>query len=292
MLFSGVSSLQAQSAGDIDTLSQWRVDVSWGSPQGMFYGYSKYYIAGDTLIDSHQYFQVYSSGYSYWYYGGPPPNYNYFDVYHAPLREENNIWYTVDDNNHDVLLFDFTLNVGDTVDSYANQMGEIIVIDSIDTIQVDGESKQRFHLSCDFGAEYIIEDIGATTGLWESLTWFENHSILHCFAKDFVPLWINPESGSCDLSVRIDEPEVVDNLSIYPNPFNTTSTIEYELTEPSHVQLTIYNAIGETIYVAEDGMMPQGKHTFIWSPERLPEGMYYAVLRSEEGVSVVKMIKQ
>ena len=79
---------------------------------------------------------------------------------------------------------------------------------------------------------------------------------------------------------------------VYPNPFTTSTTIEYELTEPSHVQLSIYNAIGETIYVAEEGILPQGKHTFSWTPERLPEGMYYAVLRSEEGVSVVKMVKQ
>ncbi|MCK4568893.1 MAG: T9SS type A sorting domain-containing protein [Bacteroidales bacterium] len=81
-------------------------------------------------------------------------------------------------------------------------------------------------------------------------------------------------------------------LNTYPNPFTTTTTIEYELTEPSRVQLSIYNAIGETIYVTEESLLPQGKHTFTWSPERLPQGMYYGVLRSEEGVSVVKMVKQ
>jgi len=82
------------------------------------------------------------------------------------------------------------------------------------------------------------------------------------------------------------------NINLYPNPFTTSTTIEYELTEPSHVQLTIYNSIGETIHVAVDRMMPQGKHSFIWTADRLPEGLYYAVLRREEGVSVVKMVKQ
>jgi len=81
-------------------------------------------------------------------------------------------------------------------------------------------------------------------------------------------------------------------LSAYPNPFTTSTTIEYELTEPSNIQLTIYNAIGKEVYRAEDRMMPQGKHSFIWCPEGLPEGMYYAVLRSEEGVNVMKMVKQ
>ena len=40
------------------------------------------------------------------------------------------------------------------------------------------------------------------------------------------------------------------------------------------------------------GTMPQGRHSFRWSAERLPQGMYYAVLRSEEGMSVIKMLKQ
>ncbi len=78
----------------------------------------------------------------------------------------------------------------------------------------------------------------------------------------------------------------------YPNPFTNSTTIEYELTEPSLVQLTIYNAIGEVVYQAEDCMMQQGSHTVTWSPSLLQGGMYYAVLRSGEGVAVVKMVKQ
>jgi hypothetical protein len=81
-------------------------------------------------------------------------------------------------------------------------------------------------------------------------------------------------------------------LSTYPNPFTTTTTIEYELTEPSHIQVTIYTSLGEAIYIAVDCMMPQGKHTFKWTANQLPEGLYYAVLMSEGEVSIIKMIKQ
>ncbi len=89
--------------------------------------------------------------------------------------------------------------------------------------------------------------------------------------------------------------DIVQETSIiksYPNPFTTSTTIEYELTELSRVQLTIYNAIGDEVYKAEDRMMPQGKHSFVWNAEGLPEGLYYAVLRSGDGVSVVKIVKQ
>ncbi|RLD55941.1 MAG: hypothetical protein DRI97_08470 [Bacteroidetes bacterium] len=93
-------------------------------------------------------------------------------------------------------------------------------------------------------------------------------------------------------TIGVDELTSYSEIKSYPNPFTTSTTIKYELTEPSHIQLTIYNTIGETIYVAQDGIKQQGKHTFTWSPESLPEGLYYGVLRSEEGVSVVKIIKQ
>jgi len=112
-----------------------------------------------------------------------------------------------------------------------------------------------------------------------------------------IPIYVN--ATGCNNSVEVTEactvgiPEKASDtpLTVYPNPFTTSTTIEYELTEPSHIQLTIYNAIGETIYVAQEGIKQQGKHSFTWSPKRLPEGMYYGVLRSEEGVSVVKMVR-
>ncbi|RLD78298.1 MAG: hypothetical protein DRJ15_11825 [Bacteroidetes bacterium] len=82
------------------------------------------------------------------------------------------------------------------------------------------------------------------------------------------------------------------NIKIYPNPFTTSTTIEYELFTRSDIQYTIYNSIGEVVYQVEDRNMPTGSHKIFWSPNHLPIGMYYGVLRSKEGVSVVKMLKQ
>jgi len=101
------------------------------------------------------------------------------------------------------------------------------------------------------------------------------------------------EWGTPHVIVEVEElGRVNSSLKCYPNPFTTCTTIEYELTEPSRVQLRIYNAIGRVVYQAEDRNMAMGKHSFVWTADRLPEGLYYAVLKSEVGVSVVKMIKQ
>ena len=134
----------------------------------------------------------------------------------------------------------------------------------------------------------------------DSLSWCAVESVCQYIVSPNASVTLHNAVG-CDsvevveeLCSHISIPEQRSNpqLSTYPNPFTTATTIEYKLTEPNHVHLTIYNSIGETIYMAKDRLVPVGKHTFTWSPESLPEGLYYAVLRGKEGVSVVKMIKQ
>jgi len=93
-------------------------------------------------------------------------------------------------------------------------------------------------------------------------------------------------------TVGVSEPPDVKELSTYPNPFTTTTSIEYELSEPTHIQLTIYNHLGEAVEEVMSAYKLPGVHTYVWNAERLSEGMYFAVLRSEDGVSVVKLIKQ
>ena len=270
-------------------MSQWRVTAEYVISYEVVTYEFKYYISGTVIIDSLEYYEVYYSGIAYGS-SGNPGTFNHW--YGGALREEDNRWYKLEYNNEDVLLYDFTMSISDTV--YPYTQGAIVTVTDIDTIIVDGLPKKRFHLA---GAgwgddEYIIEDIGASTGLFEMLPFFENVSHLNCFAIDFNPLWVNPDYPYCDLSVNIEEIKKSVRISTYPNPFTTTTTIEYELSEPSHVQLIIYNAIGEMIHMAEDRMMPVGKHSFTWTADRLPVGLYYGVLRSVEGVSVIKMVKQ
>ena len=113
-----------------------------------------------------------------------------------------------------------------------------------------------------------------------------------------IQVYVN--APGCNTSVEIEEacnvgiPETTINqsLSIHPNPFTTSTTIEYELTKVSSVQFTVYNVMGEVVYKSIANVLQSGPHQVSWSPGPMPAGMYYGVLRSEEGVSVVKLIKK
>jgi len=196
--------------------------------------------------------------------------------------------------NGDFLLYDFSLELGDTLHSY---IGEGLIAIAVDSIMVGDQYRKRWTYQEPTWAPIdVVEGIGAITGLFEFMEIFEVIHYLRCYYYNDEPVYMYADQ--CDLeidtclSVNIHERIAVRTIKTYPNPFTTSTTIEYELTEPSHIQLTIYNSIGEVVYRTEDRMMLKGSHTVTWSPSHLPEGMYYGVLRSEEGVSVVKMVKQ
>ncbi len=77
---------------------------------------------------------------------------------------------------------------------------------------------------------------------------------------------------------------------ISPNPFTTSTTIEYELKEPTKVTLTIYNQMGKQVFQTEENQ-PQGKQQQIWNAERYAEGVYYYKLQVGDTVANGKMVK-
>ena len=92
--------------------------------------------------------------------------------------------------------------------------------------------------------------------------------------------------------VGISDQPSYSQLTTYPNPFTTSTTIEYELYTICNIQYTVYNMMGEMVFYSQENMLPPGRHKITWSPGHLPAGLYYGVLRSGDGVTVVKLIKQ
>jgi uncharacterized lipoprotein YddW (UPF0748 family) len=60
----------------------------------------------------------------------------------------------------------------------------------------------------------------------------------------------------------------------FPNPFNPTTSIRYELPESGHITLTVYDMTGRTISVLDDGIRASGVHTVQFDAGNLASGMY------------------
>jgi hypothetical protein len=102
----------------------------------------------------------------------------------------------------------------------------------------------------------------------------------------------NAQEVEDDCLSSISEQPLISITSLFPNPFTTSTTIEYELYTICNMQYTVYNMMGEVVFYSQENMLPPGRHKITWSPGHLPAGIYYGVLRSGDGMTVVKLIKQ
>jgi len=91
-------------------------------------------------------------------------------------------------------------------------------------------------------------------------------------------------------TVNVDETRLSDQLSIYPNPFSTSTTIEYVLTQPEKVELKIYNQLGKMIEVIQKNTQP-GKQTLTWDANGLPSGIYFLKVQFGNELISRKMLK-
>ncbi len=64
-------------------------------------------------------------------------------------------------------------------------------------------------------------------------------------------------------------------LSVYPNPFNASTTLTIFLPDPSKVHATVYNALGQHVATLADGHFAAGNHTFTLDGSNLSSGIYF-----------------
>lgn len=79
-------------------------------------------------------------------------------------------------------------------------------------------------------------------------------------------------------------------VSNYPNPFNPTTTIKYQLAESGNVRLVVTNSLGEEVNVLEEGLMEAGEYSVVFNSENLPSGIYICSLVTNRGITSNKML--
>ena len=76
----------------------------------------------------------------------------------------------------------------------------------------------------------------------------------------------------------------------YPNPFNPTTTISFDLPIKIHVSIYIYNVLGQRVGILMDGTMPQGIHKVQWDGSNYPSGIYFIRASAGEFVQTRKVV--
>ena len=68
---------------------------------------------------------------------------------------------------------------------------------------------------------------------------------------------------------------------IFPNPFNPSTQVSFNVPVASDISLSAYNVQGEKVDLIFEGFKEAGGYTYNWAPENLSSGVYYIRLNAD-----------
>jgi len=88
---------------------------------------------------------------------------------------------------------------------------------------------------------------------------------------------------------KIEEKEFILNKA-YPNPFNPSITINYQLSTINKVRASVYNTNGEPVANLLNKDMLAGTHKLTWNANGMPSGVYIVTMVVENTVQSQKIV--
>lgn len=100
------------------------------------------------------------------------------------------------------------------------------------------------------------------------------------------------ESGGENNVAKVDGIRLYEN---YPEPFNSATTIQFELPSNSQVELSVYNLLGQRVRVLKDNYLNAGRHSISWDGKNglgldVASGIYFYKLQVGEETISKKML--
>ncbi|HFE53999.1 MAG TPA: hypothetical protein ENK07_11175 [Bacteroidetes bacterium] len=134
-------------------------------------------------------------------------------------------------------------------------------------------------------------------------TWFagpDSATWMHLMPGDwnaFANIWLQPAGPVSGVQSQAESslPERFALHAAYPNPFNPSTTLRYDLPRAGVVRLVVVDALGRTVAVLVDGPVPAGRHAAVWdgrdqSGQPVGSGVYLAVMKAGDQRFVSKML--
>ncbi len=231
-----------------DSNAVWNFHLEWYCfANGTADEYYSITFSGDTIISNQTYHKLntpFVRSFSTGICGGSLIGYK------GAIRQDTaarKIFFVPPSDSTEQLLYDFNMQVGDTIHGYLDYFGLPSTIQFIDSILIGSTFRKRWNLSC-YGIQ-IIEGIGNTYGLIEYLPGcamdFPDYT-LTCFSQNEEPLYPDMTSN-CELitSVKSVSAKIIVS-TLFPNPFNSTATLSLS-SDFEKAELKIYNALGKQV---------------------------------------------
>ena len=101
------------------------------------------------------------------------------------------------------------------------------------------------------------------------------------------------EIGETSIPVGISDTEMATGYSLnqnFPNPFDGSTNISFDLPAESDVLLKVFNFLGNEVATIVDEKLPPGKYSRIWETGGIPGGIYFYQLKAGTFTSTRKLV--
>ncbi|UCD37550.1 MAG: VCBS repeat-containing protein [Fidelibacterota bacterium] len=150
----------------------------------------------------------------------------------------------------------------------------------------------------------LVDSTSGITDTTKTLTGLTNGTAYY-FRITAVDVALNESAYSSEVSATPTSPSAVSDQDAlptefalhanYPNPFNPSTSIRYDLPEAADVILTVYDLLGREVVRLVEGHMEPGYQQVVWSGKNaasleVPSGIYIALLVTPEYSKSIKML--
>ncbi len=182
---------------------------------------------------------------------------------------------------------------------------EIAVLASETTLVGSGELQQGTVLITVWGDDALTEEIteGAVEGdalslkLWSTADQTEKTLDIASLTDALNDVALAPSAQYqadaawvAEVAFTQERPTSFSLSQNYPNPFNPATHIQYGLPENAHVELIVYDVLGQRVAVLVDEKQTAGYHQIVFQATSLPSGMYFYRLHAGSFVETRKMV--
>ena len=112
----------------------------------------------------------------------------------------------------------------------------------------------------------------------------------------FVPIRSKLHCFNCEDALSIDNEQFEDYmpesvaLDVFPNPFNSTASVTFELPVRSLISLVMFDISGQKIRTLSGGIKQSGVHTVNLTGVDLPSGLYFIRLQTPDNTLIRKTV--
>ena len=250
------------------------------------YGYN-----GDTLIGTDLWLKMYTS---------PDSNFISNSTYLGNIKEANGLVYFMDTTHLIHTIYNFNLQVGDSV-LYNFEFGNYYLkIENIDSVFLNGEYYKQFHFQEPwfipfYLKEVWIEEIGSIHGPLFSAyprifeTEIPDSLYLTCFKLNNTIVWNNPNYSQCFINIILSTWNLPrKHIKIFPNPVSNNLVIEFPTFIKTNQDISIYNLDGKLMKC----QMNHIENTVEINITSFEKGVYILQINADNNLYKQKLLKQ